>query len=69
MITDIFTSYGWIIPLVGGIYSTLLGFRVFQIDRKNKEKSEDWYKKFGTMFKYLGPAIIFFGILKAFKIL
>ncbi len=50
-----------IIPTLGGVYCTALGFRWIAAG-KNPERNELWLKKFGTLSKILGPFLILFGI-------
>lgn len=57
-----------IIPLLGGIYGILVGYRFIPMNRKDPEKNELWYKQFGTMTKILSPFIAIFGLLTIFGI-
>jgi hypothetical protein len=57
-----------IIPLLGGIYCTLLGFRVVA-PGKNPERNELWLKKFGTFMKIGGPFLILFGLVELLGLL
>ena len=52
-----------IIPLLGGIYCTLLGFGIIA-PGKNPEKNAQWLAKFGTFMKIGGPLLIVFGFLE-----
>lgn len=66
---EIYDSLGGLIPLLGGIYCTLLGFRILPKKPKNPEKHELWYGKFGKFMKLAGPFLIVYGILLLLKIL
>jgi hypothetical protein len=55
-----------VIPLFGGIYATLVAYRVIRLNPKNPEKEAWWHGKFGKMMKILGPVIIVSGILEFF---
>lgn len=54
-----------IIPLLGGIYCTLLGFGVVA-PGKNAEKNAQWLATFGTFMKIVGPLLIVFGTAELF---
>lgn len=57
-----------IIPLLGGIYCTLLGFRVVA-PGKNRERNEQWLKKFGPFMRIGGPFLIIFGFVQLLGLL
>lgn len=52
------------IPIAGGLYGTLLGFRV--VGKKPFESLEydRWHERFGPMFRVLGPLVILFGVFQ-----
>lgn len=52
------------IPLLGGVYATLLGHRVLGKKEGEDVKYDAWYERYGGLFKWLGPALILFGILQ-----
>ncbi len=56
----------WIelITILGGLYLTLLAYRIIPKKPKDPEKFELWHKKFGKLLKILGPFLILWGILK-----
>lgn len=60
---DFFFSVGNIII---GLFLALIGFKVYNpFKGKNQpEKEEEWYNKFGTIFKVIGIGILIFGIIK-----
>jgi hypothetical protein len=58
-----------LIPIFGGIYGLLLGYRVVPRQPKDPEKMELWHRKFGTMIKVLSPFLIGFGLLELFGLL
>ena len=55
------------IPLVGGIYFTLLALRVVGKKPGESVKFDQWYDRFGMSFKVLGPALIVFGIIQMLR--
>lgn len=57
-----------LIPLLGGIYFMLVGFRVVRLSN-NPEANELWLRKFGTLTKILGPLIILFGLAELFGVI
>jgi hypothetical protein len=67
MLLDFYFDWSWIIPICGGIYCTLLGFKI--VPRIKSEEHNKWYSKFGKSMRWMGPFIFLFGVLNAFKIL
>jgi hypothetical protein len=61
-------NFEGLIPLLGGIYCTLLGFRVVA-PGKDPARNELWLKKFGTFSKIAGPFLVVFGLLEFLRIL
>ena len=57
-----------LIPLLGGIYCTLLGFGIVA-PGKNPEGNELWLKKFGTFMRVGGPFLILFGLVRLLGLL
>jgi hypothetical protein len=68
MLLDFYFKWEWVIPFLGGIYCTLLGFQVLK-PKTELARYEKWYTKFGNRMKWMGPLITLFGILKAVGIL
>ena len=52
-----------LIPLLFGIYCTLIGFRIVA-PGKNPELNEQWLKKFGPFMKISGPLLTLFGLVQ-----
>ena len=52
-----------LIPLLGGVYATLLAYGVIPRKPKDPERLALWHKKFGPMMRKLGPALIFIGLV------
>ena len=50
------------IPLCGGIYATLLGYRVVGTQPGTSLKSDEWHARFGLMCRIFGPLLILFGL-------
>jgi len=61
-----YEQYSGLIPLLGGLYLTLLAHRVLPRKIKDPERHELWHKKFGYSAKYLGPFLMIFGVLRLF---
>ena len=62
---EIFSAYDkWngLIPLLGGIYVSLIAFKVINPNKKHPEKMDLWHKRFGPMMKVIGPLVALFGI-------
>ena len=53
------------IPLFGGIYVTLLGYRVVGMKPGMSLKSDEWHARFGRMFQIFGPLMIVFGLFES----
>lgn len=52
------------IPICVGIYCTLLGFRILGKKPGESQKYDQWYGRFGKHFKWLGPLIALFWVVK-----
>ena len=65
---ELFTRLDGIIPFLGGVLCTLLGFKIIPIN-KDPEKAEQWHKRFGLFMKIGGPFLAVYGLLKALLIL
>ena len=50
------------IPVLGGLYAALMGFRVVGC-KAGDPKYEAWHAKIGRHLKWLGPAVMGFGVL------
>lgn len=62
--SELYETWGGLIPLLCGIYGLLIAFRIIPITRQESEKTELWHRKFGTLMKILSPLIILLGILQ-----
>ncbi len=63
---EIFSAYDrWngFIPLLGGIYSTLLAYGYLPKKPKDPERLALWQERFGPMMRILGPMLIVFGLV------
>jgi hypothetical protein len=49
------------IPLLGGIYLTLLGFRRTGKQPGVSPSFDEWHRRYGRLLKVIGPALIIFG--------
>jgi hypothetical protein len=66
---DFYDKWSGLIPLLGGIYGLLLGYRVLPRHPKDPERMELWHRKFGKMMKILSPFVIAYGLLLLLGIL
>jgi hypothetical protein len=55
------------IPFFGGIYATLLGFRVLGKKSGVNPKYDQWHKRLGGLLKVLGPSLVLFGLFLGFR--
>ncbi len=62
-------QYSGLISIFGGIYVTLLAYRVIRKNPKDPDRMEVWHRKFGKIMKILGPIVIGGGILQFFGLL
>jgi hypothetical protein len=53
------------IPFAGGVYITLLGFRVVGKKLGANSRFDDWMSRFGKFFRIGGPLLIAFGVFQA----
>jgi hypothetical protein len=53
------------IPFFGGLYATLLGYRLVGKPRGVDFKYDQWHERFGSMLRILGPVLILFGLFLA----
>ncbi len=53
-----------LIPLLGGVYGTLLAYGFLPRKPKDPEHLALWRKKFGPMMKILGPLLIVIGLVE-----
>jgi hypothetical protein len=50
------------IMVLGGLYATLMGFRKVNA-KPGDAKYEAWHGRFGRHLKWLGPAVMGFGVV------
>ena len=50
------------IPFLGGIYATLLGYRVVGTKPGTSIRADEWHTRFDRMFRILGPLLMLFGL-------
>jgi len=50
------------IPILGGLYVTLLGFRVVGKKPGESLQYDEWHRKHGGKLKVLGPLVALFGL-------
>jgi hypothetical protein len=50
------------IPVLGGIYATLVGFRLIGKKPGVNTKYDDWHNRYGLLLKILGPLTVLFGM-------
>ena len=52
-----------LIAIIGGVLGSLVAFNKIQLDRFiDPGEAEDWHRKYGKIFKVLGPAVIVIGL-------
>ena len=54
------------IPVIAGVYATLLGFRVVGKPPGLSEKYDAWHNRVGVIFRVLGPLVALFGLFQWF---
>ena len=62
-LTFVATNIDFLIMFLGGVYATLLGYRILGKKEGVDEKWDAWYAKFGHHFKWLGPSLMFCAVL------
>jgi hypothetical protein len=53
------------IPFLGGIYATLIAYRVLGKKPGQSLQYDEWHLKYGGMLKVLGPLVTLFGVYLA----
>ena len=53
-----------VIPMIGGVYATLLGLQIIPRKPKNPELYEYWYLKYGKLCLYGGILLIAMSIIR-----
>ncbi|WP_169978185.1 hypothetical protein [Tautonia rosea] len=53
------------IPIVAGVFATLLGHRVIGKTPGTDFRWDAWHQQYGMVFKVLGPFMVLFGIFLA----
>ncbi len=52
-----------LIAIIGGGLGTLIAFDKIQLEKFiNPGEAEDWHKKYGAIFKILGPIVVIIGL-------
>lgn len=64
MILNLLTLVPLLIPLIGGVLSLLVGFRIIPNKPKNPERYTIWIKKYGKIHIVLGIFLIISSTLK-----
>jgi hypothetical protein len=57
---------GDIIIMLIGLYCALIGFRVVSASKRQGAEYEEWYKKWGSKLKIIGPVLMLIAIVKLF---
>jgi hypothetical protein len=55
------------IPFFGGLYGTLLAYRVIGKKPRQDARVDEWHLKYGRMLKVLGPLVALFGVFLAVR--
>src|SRR5262245_33758855 len=50
------------IPLIGGVYGCLLGYRIVGKKPGVNLKYDEWHRRYGKLFQICGPLLILFGL-------
>jgi hypothetical protein len=51
-----------LIPFLGGVYATLLAFRVIGSKPGVNPKSDEWHRRWGRFMRVAGPLLVLFGV-------
>jgi hypothetical protein len=52
-----------LIAIIGGALGSLVAFNKIQLDRFiSPGEAEDWHRKYGKIFKILGPVVVVLGL-------
>jgi hypothetical protein len=61
-ISELYTKWYGLVPILAGIYAILLGGGILPIKFGNPEYSGKWQKRYGGIVKYLGLMAILAGM-------
>ena len=61
---SIYDRWNGLIPLIGGIYATLMAAGYLPRNPKDPERMALWRKKFGPMMMVLGPILAVIGLIQ-----
>jgi hypothetical protein len=59
----------WPLLVISGIFCLLVAFKVIKATPKPPLTEEEYEKKYRSKLKWIGPMLIVFGMLKAFRII
>jgi len=59
-------NYEGIVPLMIGLYATLLGFGVLSLSA-DPQRNHQWRERYGAMMKVCGPVCLVFGAALLFR--
>ncbi len=53
-----------LIAIIGGVLGSLIAYNKVQLDRFiSPDEAQAWHRKYGKIFKILGPAVAVIGLL------
>ena len=52
------------IPFLGGLYVTLLSFRIVGKKLGKDDRCDHWHERFGGVMKIVGPLLMIFGVFR-----
>ena len=52
-----------LLAIIMGVLGSLIAFNIVQLEKFiSPDEAEDWHKKYGKIFKILGPVVVVIGL-------